>query len=226
VDPIRINKYIRDKGLASRREADALVAAGEVFINGNKAELGSMVTDADTVEVKRRQEKTYLYKAYYKPRGIPTQSMDEPDVITEMRDKGLFPIGRLDKDSEGLLILTNDGRLTTSLLGPESETEKEYLVTVREDLPNNIEAIFAKGMETEALGKLLPAAAELLGKRTLRVVLVEGKKHQIRVMLGELGFTTTSLKRVRVGPIVLGDLKVGALRDLTPKEKQSLGIKD
>jgi 23S rRNA pseudouridine2604 synthase len=223
---IRINKYIRDKGLASRREADALVESGAVFINGVKAELGSSVEEADSVEIRQeeKEKKTNIYRAYYKPRGIATQAVEGPDVVTEWKKRGLYPVGRLDKDSEGLLIMTNDGRLTTKLLGVESDIDKEYFVKVREELKNNVPALFAKGMETEPFGKLLPAHAELLGTHSLQITLLEGKKHQIRVMLGELGYTTVQLKRVRVGPILLGDLKPGADRDLTQKELTDLGI--
>lgn len=222
----RINKYIRDKGLASRREADALVESGVVFINGQKAELGSNVEDSDIVEIRQNEadKKKNIYRAYYKPRGIATQAVEGPDVVSEWKAKGLYPVGRLDKDSEGLLIMTNDGRVTTKLLGVESDTEKEYFVKVREPLANNVPALFAKGMETEPFGKLLPAHAELLGEHSLQIILVEGKKHQIRVMLGELGYTTVQLKRVRVGPILLGDLKPGADRDLTEKELKAIGF--
>lgn len=219
---MRINKYLRDHGYASRREADELVENGEVFVNGTAAQMGAQVEETDTVEVRRKKEKKYIYRAYYKPRHLPTQSNEEGDVIALMKPRGLYPVGRLDKESEGLLIVTNDGRLTTSLLGADSETEKEYVVTVREPMEKNVPKIFAMGMNTEGLGQLLPANAELIDDNTLRVVLIEGKKHQIRVMLSELGYTTTQLKRVRIGPVTLGSLAPNTDRPLTKDELEIL----
>jgi len=217
--PIRINKYIRDQGLASRREADELIAAGVVFVNGQKAKEGMMINEKDKVELRNIQKKSYIYLAYYKPRGLATQApKGQESVITKFRAEGLFPVGRLDKESEGLLILTNDRRLTAKILGVESETEKEYLVRVREPLIKNIERIFQKGMETESLGKLLPAKAKVESDHNLRVILREGKKHQIRVMLAELKYTVESLKRVRIGKLKLGDLNPGQTRSLTEQD--------
>lgn len=220
----RINKYLRDRGFASRREADELVANGEVFINGVVAELGSLVQETDNVEVRRKSEKRYEYRAYYKPRGLATQAETEEDVISLWKPRGLYPIGRLDKESEGLLLLTNDGRLTTTLLGPESETEKEYEVQVREELRGTVETIFEKGMSTESLGTLLPAKAQLVDAHTLRITLVEGKKHQIRIMLSDLGYTIESLKRIRVGPVTLGDLMPSKDRALSEAELSALKL--
>ncbi|MCL9972302.1 MAG: pseudouridine synthase [Candidatus Pacebacteria bacterium] len=220
---MRLNTYLRDQGYASRREADELIKSGAVFVNGTKATLGMDVTDDDTVEVRRKALKALTYLAYYKPRRLATQSLTEDDVIAQAKARGLFPVGRLDKDSEGLLLITNDGRLTTLLLG-DTDIVKEYIVTVREPLKKDVPKIFAKGMETEAFGKLLPAHATIFGPETLRVRLVEGKKHQIRVMLADLGYTTTSLKRVRIGPVMLQGLRPGQDRPLTDKELQGLGV--
>ncbi|HZX01131.1 MAG TPA: pseudouridine synthase [Candidatus Paceibacterota bacterium] len=215
---IRINKYLRDQGVASRREADELVRAGSVFINGVRASMGALVGNQDKVTLKGVKDKDYIYLAYYKPRGIPTQSNEEENVIGQWTDKGLFPIGRLDKQSEGLIILTNDGRITSKILGAESKFEKEYLVKVKEHIRSGVEGIIKKGMMTETFGKLLPAEARIVGNNEIRIVLHEGKKHQIRVMLGELNYTVTSLKRLRVGEIKLGNLKPGNTRNLTAKE--------
>lgn len=214
---IRINKYLRDKGLASRREADKLVESGMVFVNGKKAESGMMVIEEDKVEVRGKQ-KQLKYLAYYKPRGLATQDLKgKKSVITEWEKEGLYPVGRLDKESEGLLLLTNDGLFAREVLSENSKYEKEYIVSVNQPLREGIPAIFKSGMQTKNLGKLLPAKAEIINKTTLRVILNEGKRHQIRVMLSELGYTISSLKRVRIGSVKLGNLKTGETREFKPK---------
>lgn len=223
--PLRINKYLRDKGLASRREADKLVEDGLVFINKKMAESGMLVNEEDEVAVKggpfggaHGGYKQYRYLAYYKPPGLATQDFaGRKSVIAEWKKEGLYPIGRLDKESEGLLILTNDGRFAREVLSENSKYDKEYIVTVKESLRAGIPAIFKSGMQTKSLGKLLPAKAEIINRTTLRVILREGKRHQIRVMLSELHCTVASLKRVRIGNIRLGNLKPGQTRSFMPK---------
>ena len=122
--PLRINKYLRDKGFASRREADELISVGKVLINGIIAKAGVLVRESDVVVLREPHKKTYIYLAYYKPRGLPTQGLKgDRSVIADWEKKGLFPVGRLDKMSEGLLILTNDGRVTTKILGPDLSAE-------------------------------------------------------------------------------------------------------
>lgn len=219
--PIRINKYLRDKGLASRREADKLVKSGLVFINGKRIDNGTMVKEKDNVAVKEpkgQQVKEYKYLAYYKPRNIPTQDLPgKISVITEWKSKGLYPIGRLDKSSEGLLLLTNDGRFAREVLSNSVKYEKEYLVTVKEPVKTSVVKIFQAGIETQALGKLLPAKTQIAGDKKLRIILQEGKHHQIRVMLSELSYTIASLKRVRIGNIKIGELKPGDTRPIPVK---------
>lgn len=212
--PIRINKYLRDSGLASRREADKLVEDGFVLVNGKPIKNGFMVNKDDKVVVKDR-EKKYQYIAYYKPRGLATQDLPgKKSVITEWKDKGLYPIGRLDKGSEGLLLLTNDGRFAREVLSKKVEYEKEYVVTVKESLRPGIVQIFQAGMKTETLGKLLPVKTKIINKTTLEMILNEGKKHQIRIMLNDLSYNIISLKRVRIGNIKIGNLKPGETREL------------
>ena len=215
--PIRINKYLRDMGLASRREADKLVESGLVFINGKRVESGTMVTEKDKVLVKG-QAKEYIYLAYYKPRDLPTQDLPgKTSVITMFKDKGVYPIGRLDKSSEGLILLTNDGRFAKEVLSNSGKWEKEYVVAVKEPLRVGVVNIFKAGMDTEALGKLLPAKARIINNSRIQVILNEGKRHQIRVMFSELGYTINSLKRVRIGDIKVGDLKPGETRAISAK---------
>jgi len=208
--PIRINKYLRDKGLVSRREADKLVEAGLVFINGRRVKNGSIVRQNDKVTLKENKnaKKELLYFAYYKPKGLPTQDKPKtPSVISQWREKKVYPIGRLDKESEGLLLLTNDGRFAREVLSDKSAYEKEYQVITAEPIRHGIIEIFNQGMETDAFGKLKPVKAKLLGRNKISMVLNEGKRHQIRVMMSEMNYSVKSLKRTRIGNYKLGDMK-------------------
>ncbi|MEN9852583.1 MAG: pseudouridylate synthase specific to ribosomal small subunit, rRNA pseudouridine2604 synthase [Candidatus Parcubacteria bacterium] len=218
--PMRINKYLSLKGFATRREADTLIGLGVVFINNKKAVLGQRVNFGDAVEVRRDSSAAYRYVAYYKPRGSITHSaqMGEDDVAGSFKNEGLFPVGRLDKDSEGLLILTNDGRITSRLLSPESDHIKQYVVTTQEKIRSGIPGILSKGMDTHLYGALKPAHAELIGDNVMTIDLSEGKKHQIRIMLDELHLTVKRLKRVKILNIKLGTLKSGQQREIQGEE--------
>jgi pseudouridine synthase len=198
--------------LASRREADKLVEAGLVFINKKRAESGEKVNEGDKVTLKENPNNTkeLKYFIYYKPKGLSTQ--DQPkmqSVISQWKDKGVYPVGRLDKESEGILILTNDGRFAREVLSDKEEYEKEYIVTTREHLRHGLEEIFGNGMETDSFGTLKPIKAKILGKNKISMILNEGKRHQIRVMLSEMNYGVSSLKRVRIGKFTLGNLKPG-----------------
>ncbi len=211
--PIRINKYIRDRGLASRREADKLVDDGLVLINGKISEKGDMVNKEDHVVLKENK-KEYKYIAYYKPCGLSTQ--DHPgkrSVITDWEKEGVYPVGRLDKDSEGLLILTNDGRFAREVLSRKKDYEKEYIVTVREKLHPSVVRVFGEGIKSRVLGNLLPVKSEIVSDKTIRMILNEGKRHQIRIMLNDLSYTVVSLKRVRIGNIFLNNLNPGESKE-------------
>lgn len=210
--PIRINKYLRDIGLASRREADRLVDAGLVFVNGKRAESGMQVQEGDDVTIKG-QRKQYRYLLYHKPAG---QAMQK---LSAWEKKGLHPAGELDKDAEGLMVLTDDGRLARLVASDDPAYEKEYVVEVKEALRPAIPDILGKGMDTEALGKLPSVKAELINKNTLRIFLAQERHHQIRIMLSELHYTIASLKRVRIGALRLGDLEPGKTRSFQPDFK-------
>jgi len=217
--PVRINRYLALKGLSTRRGADELISAGLVRIDGKKAVLGDKVLKAETVvEVikdKKISQKKLVYIAYYKPRGIITHSPEEgEESIAEVSGfPGTFPIGRLDKDSEGLILLTNDGRVTERLLHPRFKHEKEYKVTVREKIPSNIGKVLEDGVFNE--GEWLKAKKVLpLGPHTLSIILTEGKKHHIRRMLSEAHLTVEKLVRTRIMGIYLGALKPGKARIL------------
>lgn len=197
---------------ASRREADKLVEAGRVSINGRVAVLGDTVEESDTVEVKGGLKK-HCYFAYNKPRGIITHSPqgDEESIEDIIPLKNVFPIGRLDKDSSGLIILTDDGRITDGLLNPEYEHEKEYGVTCLDELPPDFAEKMERGVD---IGDYVtkPCQVEVLGKRTFSITLTEGKKHQIRRMCGAFGMSALTLKRTRILNIHLGRLKPGEYR--------------
>ncbi|HYF10217.1 MAG TPA: pseudouridine synthase [Candidatus Paceibacterota bacterium] len=228
--PMRINKYLAHKGYATRTGADALIEAGKVFINGVPAVLGAKVEESDMVEVRdSRKPASYLYYAYHKPVGVITHSPQrgEKEAKEDIPVKGVFPVGRLDKDSYGLLILTNDGRITDRLLNPDYAHDKEYVVTVRKPLANNWKTRMERGVDIE--GYLTKESkVEILDERTFAITLTEGKKHQIRRMCAALGNDVEDLKRVRVMNIRLGDLKPGSYRKIEGAELteflRSLGL--
>lgn len=215
---MRINKYLAGKKYCTRREADELITKGKVFINGKQAVLGDKVQEKDVVDVKFRPKK-YHYYAYYKPRGIITHSPqgEEEDIAMTTSLKGVFPVGRLDKDSYGLIILTDDGRLTDALLNPDHEHEKEYLVTCAHALPSNFKAKMERGVDIGGY-TTKPCTVQILGDKKFGITLTEGKKHQIRRMCGFFGQSAVDLKRVRILNIKLGALKKGEHREIQDEE--------
>lgn len=222
--PIRLNKYLAYHNIASRREADTLIEAGKVKINGKRATVGQMVLDGDDVAV-TSATKTKKYLAYYKGRGIIAHSptAQETDIATRLkRDFGLTdvaPVGRLDKDSEGLLILTNDGRITGPLLDPEAAHEKEYEVTVDKPVTGMFLKIMSTGVVIEKYRtKPAVAVANPRNQKKFTLTLTEGKKHQIRRMCAALGYQVQSLKRVRIMNIALGDIKPNQFRKINGSE--------
>lgn len=208
--PIRINKYLALKNISTRKGADKLVSEKKVFINGKLALLGSKVEKGDKVEVRGEEKRKYLYFAYNKPIGTETDSPKE----------GLFPIGRLDKNSHGLLILTNDGRITDRLLNPSHTHEKEYVVETREKLRSSFKQKMEAGVNIEGY-QTKPCKVKIINENTFRVILTEGKKHQIRRMCSNLFQEVTDLKRERVMNIKLGNLKPGNTREIKGKELET-----
>lgn len=216
--PMRINKYLAHQKHCTRREADTLIAAGKVRINGRPALLGDQVSETDKVEVFFRP-RAYHYYAYNKPRGVVTHSPQpgERDIASVAGIPGVFPVGRLDKDSSGLIILTDDGRIVERLLHPDHEHEKEYIVSVQEDLSESIIGRAERGVKIEGyLTK--PATVHLMSPRTFSIIITEGKKHQIRRMCAALGYTVSKLQRVRIMNIRLGSLKSGEHRTIAGAE--------
>lgn len=222
--PIRINRYLALKGFSTRRGADELIGAGLVRLNGKRAELGDRVaSEADTVEILEsgKSKKEYAYIAYYKPRGIITHSPQEGErSIGEISGfSGMFPVGRLDKASEGLIILTNDGRVTERLLHPRFAHEKEYVVTVRENIGPSVKRLLESGVVSEG-ERLTAKRVAIMGPHMLSVVLTEGKKHQIRRMLSEVRLTVEGLVRTRIIGVYLGALKPGKARPLEGRARE------
>jgi len=232
--PMRINRYLALRGIATRRDADTLIEKGSVFINGEKARLGDKVNETDEVEVRTgKKPKTYRYVAYYKPKGIVTSAPEkhQTDIKKALAKaqglQGLFPVGRLDKDSHGLIILTDDGRITDRLLNPERTHDKEYVVKVREALRPSFKSHMESGVDIgDHVTK--PAKVSVLNDHTFSITLTEGKRHQVRRMAEAMHLTVTDLKRVRILNISLGKLSPGEHRALEGKELttflKSLGL--
>ena len=218
--PMRINKYLAHKGYATRREADTLVEKGLVTINGKLATLGSKILEKDVVEVKNRIARDYHYYAYFKPKGIVVSSPGpgEKEIIQNARfPERVFPVGRLDLDSTGLVIMTNDGRITDRLLNPNNDHEKEYAVLVDKNIYGGDLAKLEHGIKIER-EMTKPCIAKKYGDKKATVIISEGKKHQIRRMFAAIGYTVRELKRTRIMNIELGSLKPNAFREITGDE--------
>ncbi len=216
--PIRINKYLAHQGYATRKDADRLVEAGLVIVNGKKGEIGQKIHESDVVEV-RYQPRNFRYVAYHKPIGVVTHSpqFGEEDAARSVGIAGLFPVGRLDKRSHGLLILTDDARVTDRLLSPRYEHEKEYIVHTVEELPAYFKTRMESGVDIEGY-VTKKCIVEIKGPRTFTIRLTEGKKHQIRRMCAALKLTIEGLQRTRVMNIKIDGLKPGERRDIQGNE--------
>ncbi|MDO8565485.1 MAG: pseudouridine synthase [bacterium] len=231
--PIRINKYLAEEKHSTRRGADEMISKGMVFVNGELAKLGQLVEERDKVEVRYRAGtiKKSIYLAYNKPRGIVTHSagVGEEDIKDRVKIEGIFPVGRLDKDSNGLIILTNDGRVTKRLLSPEFYHEKEYIVTTKEKLRANFKQKMEDGVRIGA-DKTRPCEVEILGDKKFKIILTEGKNRQIRRMCAAVFQEVETLRRVRVMNVEIGNLKEGEHRNIEGEELdillRSLGLKD
>lgn len=215
---IRINKYLADHNYCTRREADELIAAGKVSINGRRAILGDKVRATDSVVVRFRPKAPRCI-AYHKPAGVITHSPqgDEIDIATASGLSGLFPVGRLDKASSGLIILTDDGRVTDALLNPDHDHEKEYLVRISMPAPKDFAKRMERGVDIGGY-RTKPCEIRMISPKDFRITLREGKKHQIRRMCDALGQAVVSLKRVRIMNITLGTLPAGAHREISGEE--------
>ena len=227
---MRLNKFISESGICSRREADAWIAAGRVTVNGAPGALGTQVGQGDEVRVDGKPlpaRKHDVYIALHKPRGITsTTERDVPGNIIDFvgHRERIFPIGRLDKDSEGLILLTNDGDIVNEVLREEHGHEKEYLVTVEPDVTDNFLAMMGKGVRIGG-EKTRPAKVTRVRADTFRIVLTQGLNRQIRRMCSALGWRVKRLVRTRIMHIHLGDLPAGRWRELSDAElKPLLGL--
>jgi 23S rRNA pseudouridine2604 synthase len=225
---MRLNKYMAQEGIATRREADTLIAAGTVFVNGTRAVIGMKVTEHDRVEVRGTgaAAKGYVYVAYNKPRGVITHSPQkgEKDIASslprELKGKGLFPVGRLDKDSQGLILLTNDGRVTDRLLSPTSEHEKDYAVKTKLPLRSSFKKYMEMGVDIEGY-HTKPARVRVVGEKSFLITITEGKKHQIRRMVVAMHNEVADLRRTRIMNIKIGTLAPGEARILDGVELET-----
>lgn len=224
---MRINKFFTEQGLCSRREADRLVAEGRVTINGVVAKLGDQVSPQDIVA----RDGTILqpgnravYIKYHKPVGVTTTTeLQVPrNIITEINHrKRIFPIGRLDKDSSGLILLTNDGDIVNEILRVEHGHEREYRVEVDHEFDDAFLSRMAEGVVI--LGeRTRPCLMARLGPRRFRIILTEGRNRQIRRMCQALGYRVVSLHRVRIMHITVEGLHAGQWMDLTQEERRRL----
>jgi 23S rRNA pseudouridine2605 synthase len=232
---VRINKFLRDCRLGSRRKCEELIAQGKISINGCTVDDLATMVDPDVDEVRVggdlvKPVKEKVYVAAYKPRGVIVSAMDPHGRKTVFEGipglpEGLFSVGRLDMDSEGLLLLTNDGKLGFRLAHPRYEIERVYTVDVRGEMPEERVAELRKGVTLEE-GYFRPRQVTILarggGRTVLEITLAEGKKREIRRMIAACGFEVDRLKRTGFGPVGLGGLEPGRWRHMTRDEVRGL----
>lgn len=226
-EELRINKFISDKGICSRREADKLIEAGRVTINGIKAETGSKVLTGDEVRLDGKplaKKQELIYIALNKPVGITSTTEHKvKDNIVDFinHPQRIFPIGRLDKDSEGLILLTNDGDIVNKILRAGNNHEKEYIVTVNKPVTDGFIHDMSSGVRIlDTVTK--PCIVKREAKNVFRIILTQGLNRQIRRMCEALGYTVTKLKRIRIMNIYLKDLPTGKWRYLSTEELKVL----
>jgi 23S rRNA pseudouridine2604 synthase len=227
---IRINKFLSSAGVCSRREADRLIDEGRVAIDGKTALMGSRVAPGQKVYVDGKeveQSEGEVILAFYKPVGVVCSTVsqkDETNIVDYIGySQRIYPVGRLDKDSEGLILMTNNGEITDKILRSVNEHEKEYFVTVDRDIDETFVKNMQQGIYLEDLDRTTkPCKVFPEGKRKFRIILTQGLNRQIRRMCKSQGRKVVSLKRIRIMNILLGDLKPGEYRSLTQQECKQL----
>ena len=224
---MRLNKYISETGACSRREADKWIEAGRVSLNGQPATLGTQVADGDEVRIDGNLigiKKQQVYIALNKPVGIicTTEAHIEDNIIDHVGyPERIFPVGRLDRDSEGLILLTNNGDIVNEILRSENNHEKEYVVTVDRPITDLSLRMLAAGVKI--MGELTkPSKVIRVNAQSFRIILTQGLNRQIRRMCSALGYKAQRLQRVRIMNIHLGNLRPGQWRHLTPAELAGL----
>lgn len=227
---MRLNKYLSEKGLCSRREADAWIEGGRVEVNRRIATLGTPVEDGDEVRVDGHvvssRTRPHVTIAFNKPVGVTctTEARVRDNIIDFIgHEQRIFPIGRLDKDSEGLILLTSDGDIVNALLRAEHGHEKEYLVQVDRPVTEAFLSAMQRGVNILET-RTLPCKAWATGPKSFRIVLTQGLNRQIRRMCEHFGFEVVALQRTRFVNIELGKLQLGYWRNLTATELQELGV--
>lgn len=222
-DMLRLNKFISEKGLCSRREADKFIDEGRVTINGQKAVMGIRVSATDEVKLDGRllsAKEEQVYIALNKPAGITctTEKKVKGNIVDFVGyQKRIFPIGRLDKDSQGLIFLTNDGDIVNKILRAGNNHEKEYIVTVDKSI--NLDFIQKMSSGVKILDTItIPCTVKKESRFVFRIILTQGLNRQIRRMCAALGYNVIKLKRIRIMNVTLGDLPEGSWRYLTKKE--------
>jgi len=224
---MRLNKYIAETGVCSRREADKWIESGRVTCNGQTAALGTQVASGDEIRVDGEllgAKKKQIYIALNKPVGIICTT--EPDIADNIIEfighrERIFPVGRLDKDSEGLILLTNDGDIVNEILRSENNHEKEYLVTVDRAITDLSLKMMANGVKI--MGEMTKRSnVSRIGPNSFRIILTQGLNRQIRRMCSALGYKVQRLKRVRIMNIKLGNLDTGNWRYLSASELKGL----
>ena len=230
---VRVNKFISDTGFCSRREADALIKEGRVSINGNKPSLSTRVEEGDTVLIDGQTlrirnvkpgTRKHVYIALNKPVGITCttdQSVKGNIVDFVDHEQRIFPIGRLDKDSEGLILLTSNGDIVNELLRAENRKEKEYLVAVNKAVTDDFLRGMAKGVRIHR-DMTLPCKTRKIAPYGFAIVLTQGLNRQVRLMAAAFGYRVTQLRRVRIINLKLGALKPGQWRNLSDAELKGL----
>lgn len=226
-EEIRINKYLSDAGICSRREADRLIEQGEILVNGMAAIMGQKVKITDEIIVEGKivsREEERILIAFNKPVGIEcTADLSNPDNIIDYigYPKRIYPIGRLDKNSQGLILLTNDGSIVNKILKASNYHEKEYVVTV--DKPITREFLQQMSQGVRILEQMTrPCKVTQISRHTFKIILTQGLNRQIRRMCEALGYRVQKLKRIRIMNIELGNLQKGKYRDVTDKEYKLL----
>ncbi len=226
---VRINKYLSSAGYCSRREADRLLEQGRVTIDGIPAQMGSKVTDGQTVFVDGKsiiEEDEKILLAFYKPTGIvctTTANQGDNNIVDYIGyPKRIYPVGRLDKDSEGLILMTNNGEMMDKILRSANGHEKEYIVTVNKEIDDSFIKAMSGGIYLAELDRTTkPCKVTALGKKTFRIILTQGLNRQIRRMCSTQGREVVQLKRIRIMNILLGDLKPGEYRNVTDQNISS-----